>query len=195
MVELWLSLAVMGIGMGMAMLSLLLAGQSAVPREQLGIATSLGQFSRSIGGAVGVALMGTVMTASLAALQGMGVPLARAMEMSLHRAFVAGAIVSLLALVAAVKVPRGFPQRAAGNVSDRDSRLRIVHCLTRSSSHASLARAAHAAFPRPFPPGASYGCVGIRAGVGKKIRCSPPHARGSREPLGAACDRFPGPRR
>jgi EmrB/QacA subfamily drug resistance transporter len=111
MVELWLSLGVMGVGMGMAMLSLLLAGQSAVPREQLGIATSLGQFSRSIGGAVGVALMGTVMTASLASLQGPEMPLARAMELSLHRAFIVGAIVSLVALAAATKVPRGFPQR------------------------------------------------------------------------------------
>jgi MFS family permease len=111
MVELWVALGVMGTGMGMAMLSLLLAGQSAVPREQLGIATSLGQFSRSIGGAVGVALMGTVMTASLATLQAAGTPLGRAMELSLHRAFIAGTIVSLLALVAAVKVPRGFPQR------------------------------------------------------------------------------------
>jgi EmrB/QacA subfamily drug resistance transporter len=97
--------------LGMCMLSLLLAAQSAVPREQLGITTSLGQFSRSIGGAVGVALMGTVMTASLAALQAQGIPLARAMEMSLHRAFISGAIVSLVALAAATKMPRGFPQR------------------------------------------------------------------------------------
>jgi EmrB/QacA subfamily drug resistance transporter len=111
MVELWLSLGVMGVGMGMAMLSLLLAGQSAVSREQLGIATSLGQFSRSIGGAVGVALMGTVMTASLAALQGPEMPLQRAMELSLHRAFIVGTIVSLVALAASTKVPRGFPQR------------------------------------------------------------------------------------
>jgi EmrB/QacA subfamily drug resistance transporter len=111
MLELWLSLGLMGVGMGMAMLSLLLAGQSAVAREQLGIATSLGQFSRSIGGAVGVAMMGTVMTASLAALQRQGMPLANAMELSLHRAFIAGTIVSLVALAAATKVPRGFPQR------------------------------------------------------------------------------------
>ena len=111
MIELWIALGVMGIGMGMAMLSLLLAGQSAVPREQLGIATSLGQFSRSIGGAVGVALMGTVMTASLVALQGLGMPQARAMELSLHRAFIVGTIVSLVALAASTKVPRGFPQR------------------------------------------------------------------------------------
>jgi sugar phosphate permease len=111
MPALWLSLGVMGVGMGMAMLSQLLAGQSAVSREQLGIATSLGQFSRSIGGAVGVALMGTVMTASLAALQGPEMPLARAMELSLHRAFIVGTIVSLVALAAATKVPRGFPQR------------------------------------------------------------------------------------
>ena len=103
MVELWLSLGVMGVGMGMAMLSLLLAGQSAVPREQLGIATSLGQFSRSIGGAVGVALMGTVMTASLPRARR---PCrSRAMELSLHRAFVAGGVVAALALAYGVSRP------------------------------------------------------------------------------------------
>jgi hypothetical protein len=41
--------------------------QNAVNRSLLGIATSLNQFSRSIGQTVGVAIMGTVMTISLTA--------------------------------------------------------------------------------------------------------------------------------
>ena len=48
------------------MLTLLIAVQQAVARAQLGIATSLNQFSRSIGGAVGVAVMGAVLSAGLA---------------------------------------------------------------------------------------------------------------------------------
>jgi Na+/melibiose symporter-like transporter len=52
---------VLGSGMGLSMLSLLLAVQHGVPRAHLGLATSLSQFSRSIGAAVGVAAMGTLM--------------------------------------------------------------------------------------------------------------------------------------
>jgi MFS family permease len=56
----------MGIGMGLVMFALLITVQNSVGRSQLGIATSLNQFSRSIGQTVGVAVMGTVMTISLA---------------------------------------------------------------------------------------------------------------------------------
>lgn len=56
----------MGIGMGLVMFALLITVQNSVSRNQLGIATSLNQFSRSIGQTVGVAVMGTVMTISLA---------------------------------------------------------------------------------------------------------------------------------
>ena len=62
-----LTLCLMGSGLGLSMLTLLLAIQQSVPRTQLGIATSLNQFSRSIGGAVGVAVMGAIMTASFSA--------------------------------------------------------------------------------------------------------------------------------
>ena len=64
--KLHVDLGLMGIGMGMTMLSLLLAVQATVAREQLGVATSLGQFTRSIGGAIGVAVMGA-MVAGVAA--------------------------------------------------------------------------------------------------------------------------------
>jgi MFS family permease len=56
---------VLGAGMGFSMLSLLLATQHAVPRAELGLATSMNQFSRSIGAAIGVALMGAVLSFGL----------------------------------------------------------------------------------------------------------------------------------
>ncbi len=63
----WLiaDMAVMGMGMGLVMFALLISVQNSVPRNRLGIATSVNQFSRSIGQTVGVALMGLVLTLSL----------------------------------------------------------------------------------------------------------------------------------
>ncbi len=63
---LYLNLILIGAGLGSTMLTMLIAVQQAVDRSKLGIATSLNQFSRSIGGALGVAIMGAVLTAGLA---------------------------------------------------------------------------------------------------------------------------------
>ena len=63
---LYLDLILIGAGLGLTMLTLLIAVQQAVPRQILGTATSLNQFSRSIGGAVGVAIMGAFLSAGLA---------------------------------------------------------------------------------------------------------------------------------
>ncbi len=63
---LYVDLILIGAGLGLTMLTLLIAVQQSVGRAQLGIATSLNQFSRSIGGAVGVAIMGAVLSAGLA---------------------------------------------------------------------------------------------------------------------------------
>jgi EmrB/QacA subfamily drug resistance transporter len=68
----WVLLAdigLMGAGMGLVVLTLVLATQNSVERNQLGVATSLTQFSRSIGGAVGVAVMGAMLTVGLASQQ------------------------------------------------------------------------------------------------------------------------------
>lgn len=102
-----LDLGLMGVGMGMTMLSLLLAVQGTVPREQLGVATSLGQFTRSIGGAVGVAVMGAIVAAALPP----GGPNPAALAIGLHRAFVLGAVVSAIALLSALLVPGGLPEQ------------------------------------------------------------------------------------
>src|SRR5687767_12802813 len=63
---LYLDLMTIGTGLGLSMLTLLIAVQQAVEKSKLGVATSLNQFSRSIGGAIGVAVLGAVLTASLA---------------------------------------------------------------------------------------------------------------------------------
>ena len=54
-----------GVGMGLVFVPMLIAVQNAVPRSVLGSATSLTSFFRSIGGAVGVAVMGSVMAQRL----------------------------------------------------------------------------------------------------------------------------------
>src|SRR5687768_18501405 len=100
------SCTIIGAGMGTQMLALLLAVQHGVDRSRLGIATSLNQFSRSVGAAVGVAVMGLIMGRALH-----GTPLPRLGEGAasvlaltpamrtqfagaLHQVFVAGALVS-----------------------------------------------------------------------------------------------------
>jgi MFS family permease len=109
---------VMGAGMGLQMLSMLLAVQHGAPRSQLGIATSLNQFSRSIGAAVGVAVMGAILARGVAGLPLPGgegsastaMLLTPAMRLqffgALHRVFVAGALVSLAGLLGTLFLPR-----------------------------------------------------------------------------------------
>ncbi len=73
-----------------------------MPRSRLGVATSVAQFTRSVGGAFGVAMMGVIIAASLppgGELQ------PRLMEQALHRAFTAGAVVAFLALLAGWRMP------------------------------------------------------------------------------------------
>ncbi len=63
---LYVDLVLIGAGLGLTMLTLLIAVQQAVERSKLGVATSLNQFSRAIGGAFGVAIMGAFLSAGLA---------------------------------------------------------------------------------------------------------------------------------
>ena len=116
---LFASCAVVGAGMGMQMLSLLLAVQHGVDRSRLGLATSLNQFFRSIGAAVGVAVMGLLLTRALHGVpiprMGEGLATASVMTLSpaarqqfasaLHQVFVAGAIASAAGLLATFFLP------------------------------------------------------------------------------------------
>jgi EmrB/QacA subfamily drug resistance transporter len=130
-------LVVVGGGMGMVFVPIILAVQNTVGREMLGIATSATQFFRSIGGAIGVSLMGAVMTTLVSrglskivdgTAQGsnrfpfelMVDPHARGrlqpavldsyaviLAESIHYVFIASFIISLLAFLAAFLVPSG----------------------------------------------------------------------------------------
>ena len=70
------SMGALGLGMGMGMPNLTTAVQNAVAHRELGAATGAMTFARSLGGAVGVAASGAIMSARLAAAStGMGSPL------------------------------------------------------------------------------------------------------------------------
>ncbi|PZU42702.1 MAG: MFS transporter [Arsenicicoccus sp.] len=65
--ELFGAMAVVGIGLGMAMQLFTLVVQNAVSRRDLGVATATTQFSRNIGSTVGIAVYGSMMTGGLGA--------------------------------------------------------------------------------------------------------------------------------
>lgn len=62
-----LNLALMGAGMGLAVPAFMIAVQSSVRRKVLGTATATVQFSRSIGGTLGVSVMGVILSLGLTA--------------------------------------------------------------------------------------------------------------------------------
>ena len=59
--------AIVGLGMGLSAATLLIMVQGAVTWQRRAVATGLVQFSRTIGGAVGVGLLGGIVTASVGA--------------------------------------------------------------------------------------------------------------------------------
>jgi EmrB/QacA subfamily drug resistance transporter len=118
MAALYAAVFLLGCGMGLSMLSLLLAVQHGVERSQLGLATSLNQFARSIGAAVGVAAMGAILARGLIGVtiptgaHGVGSAAlhldaaARAQfAHALARVFAAGGVMSAIGLAASFALP------------------------------------------------------------------------------------------
>lgn len=60
--HLTVAMIVIGLGLGMSMQVYTLVVQNAVPQRELGVATAAVQFFRNVGSAVGVAVLGTVMS-------------------------------------------------------------------------------------------------------------------------------------
>ncbi|MET7876210.1 MDR family MFS transporter [Micromonospora sp. DT68] len=61
-------MAVLGVGVGMLMQNLVLAAQNDVPAHELGAATSVLTFFRSMGGAIGVSALGAVLASRVTTL-------------------------------------------------------------------------------------------------------------------------------
>jgi len=94
-----------GVGMGLVVVPMLIAVQSVVARQDLGAATSMTQFFMSIGGTLGLSVMGAVMSQRLHA----ALPMAEA----LHGVFVVGFAVCVAALASSFLVPPGRAQDLA----------------------------------------------------------------------------------
>jgi len=128
------TLGLMGWGMGMSVVTFMVAVQNRVPRVRLGAATSGLQFSRQIGGTVGVSLLGAVMTArlteglrtipggeaidpqslldtsELAIAPEIADAFQRVLADALHPAFLIAAGVTVLAFLVALRTPPGRTQ-------------------------------------------------------------------------------------
>ena len=65
MVHSFIAFQVVGLGMGFVTLSTLILVQESLPREDLGVATSFHQFSRTLGGTIGVGICGGLATTGL----------------------------------------------------------------------------------------------------------------------------------
>ena len=63
-------MVVLGVGLGLVMQIMVLASQNEAPVEDLGVATSTVNFFRSVGGSVGVAVFGSLVSSRLAELLG-----------------------------------------------------------------------------------------------------------------------------
>lgn len=107
--------AVVGFGMGLFSAPLVIVIQANVPWARRGAATALNQFARTIGGAVGVALMGILVQQDVAASAN---PLAatRALDAGLHSIFLVLSTLAVGVLLVAVAIlaqSRGAGERTA----------------------------------------------------------------------------------
>jgi EmrB/QacA subfamily drug resistance transporter len=64
--DIWLCMSVLGLGLGLSSITSILSVQSAVDWQQRGVATSSNQFFRTVGGTLGISLIGAVFNNSLA---------------------------------------------------------------------------------------------------------------------------------
>src|SRR5438034_3075868 len=61
------AMILLGLGLGVSMQTYVLIVQNSVGREDMAVATSATQLSRSIGAAIGLAVLGTILTQGMAA--------------------------------------------------------------------------------------------------------------------------------
>lgn len=113
-------LVALGLGIGVSFPNLTTAIQNAVERANLGAATATAAFFRSLGGAVGVALSGAILTARLQTLMPGGVPrvsitnlalstehgpVVLAYRHALSTTFLAGSVIAAIACVVVALSP------------------------------------------------------------------------------------------
>jgi EmrB/QacA subfamily drug resistance transporter len=98
---------VIGLGMGFTAAPTLIAAQAAVRWQERGVVTGLNMFSRSTGSAVGIAVFGAIVNASLggAGVDGDRVP-PEALTAAVHQVFVGTVVLAGAMLAAVLLMPR-----------------------------------------------------------------------------------------
>jgi EmrB/QacA subfamily drug resistance transporter len=122
--------AVVGLGMGWTSMAIMVTVQTSVGYARRGTVTSLIQFARTLGGAAGVAALGSLFTATLGpraaeasvlfdpvARRGfdpsVAAPLRDGLAAGLHAVFVAMVAVALVGVVLSRRLPQEMPEEAA----------------------------------------------------------------------------------
>jgi MFS family permease len=113
------NMVIAGVGLGMMMQIFVLSVQNSVPRAQMGSATALTQFSRSIGATLGVTLMGVIVNQQLPpAVSTQGAVIHRlpaagrvALADALHPAFLLAAVLCAAVFVVSLLWVREVPLR------------------------------------------------------------------------------------
>jgi EmrB/QacA subfamily drug resistance transporter len=114
------AMMMLGTGLGITVAPLLIAAQNAVPKERLGAATSLTQFSRSMGAGLGLAVMGSLMVSAFGGKEPEGIIRFRAkmdaaalhaqvapLALGLRHVFMAGLIAAVVGVLLALTIPKG----------------------------------------------------------------------------------------
>jgi MFS family permease len=129
-------MVLIGFGIGLCFLTTILAAQNSVDLPSMGVATSLVNFTRQLGGALGVAVAGAVMLTSLTGriadlFPGQHIPAGAllsaqtarafpaetqdavrgAFAQSLHGVFVTMFVIAIVGALTTLLMPRGRPQR------------------------------------------------------------------------------------
>ena len=115
-----LAMVLLGTGLGLTVAPLLIAAQNAVTKDRLGTATSLTQFTRSMGSAVGLAIMGTLLLAPFGGHEPAGLmdfhakleadqlkTIVAPLLSGLHQVFLATIVFAVLGIVLALSIPAG----------------------------------------------------------------------------------------
>jgi EmrB/QacA subfamily drug resistance transporter len=109
--ELFLPYAMMGLGMGTAMLPLLTIAMSGVPEKDAGLASGIVNVSMQLAGALGIAVLGTLAASRTDALAGDGASVASALTGGYHLGFELAAAAVAVGLLIAATVLR-MPSRS-----------------------------------------------------------------------------------
>jgi MFS family permease len=116
--ELFFPFALMGLGMGTAMLPLLTIAMSGVPEKDAGLGSGIVNVSMQLAGALGIAVLGTLAASRTGSLAADGASNAAALTGGYHLAFelAAGAVVVGIALALTVlRAPARAQVRQAGS--------------------------------------------------------------------------------